>query len=108
MGRGVARKDPTHVSPKVKLSIHTTYQVCRSKGLFGQVPLLASFGPDMKTEMSVVISMHLKHSPDYIDSTYIWVQGSNSQGSSVMAEIPFLTFLALYREIRRCGQVGPS
>ena len=26
----------------------------------------------METEMGVVIYMHLKHSPDYIDSTYIY------------------------------------
>ena len=66
--------------------------VCLAK-----VPFWASFGPDMKTEMGVVISMHLKHSPDYIDSTYIyiWVQGSNSLGSGVMAEIPFLTCFGL-------------
>ena len=34
--------------------------------------------------------------------------GSNSLGSSVFAEIPFLAFLALHRERKRCGQVGPS
>ena len=28
--------------------------------------------------------------------------------SSVFAEIPFLAFLALHRERKRCGQVGPS
>ena len=39
---------------------------------------------------------------------YIWVHGSNSPGSSVFAEIPFLAFLALHRESKRCGQVGPS
>ena len=61
----------------------------------------------MKTEMGVVIYMYLKHSPDYIDSKYIWVHGSNSLGSSVFAEIPLLASLALHRE-RRCGQVGPS
>ena len=33
------------------------------------------FGPDMKTEMGVVICMYLKHSPDYIDSKYMssWI-----------------------------------
>ena len=34
--------------------------------------------------------MYLKHSPDYIDSKYIWVHRPNSLGSSVSAEIPFL------------------
>ena len=64
-------------------------RVCLAK-----VPFLAIFGPDMKTEMGVVIYMYSKDSSDYIDSKYIWVHGSNSLGSSVSAEIPFLTFLA--------------
>ena len=62
----------------------------------------------MKTEMGVVTYMYLKHSPDYIDSKYILVHGSNSLGSSVFARIPFLAILAFCRERKRCGQVGPS
>ena len=58
--------------------------------------------------MGVVIYRYLKHSPDYIDSKYIWAHKSNSFGSSVFAEIPFLAFLALHRERKRCGQVGTS
>ena len=69
MGRGVARRDPTHVTPKVKSCMHTL---------------------------------------DFIDSKYIWVHVSISLGSSVFTEIPFLAFLALHRERKRCGQVGPS
>ena len=38
-----------------------------------QVPFLAFFGPEMNTEMGVVLYMYLKHSLDYIDSKYIWV-----------------------------------
>ena len=53
---------------------------------------MAIFGPDMNTKMGVVIYMYLKHSSDYIDPKYIWVHGSNSLGSSVSAEIPFLAF----------------
>ena len=30
-------------------------------------------GPDMDTEVGVVIYMHLKHSQDYIESTYIYI-----------------------------------
>ena len=49
-------------------------KVCMAK-----VPFLALFffffGPDMSTEMGVVICMYLKHLPDYIDSKYIWVHG---------------------------------
>ena len=55
--------------------------------------------------MGVVIHMHLKHSSDYIDSKYIWVHWSNSLGSSVFAEIPFV---AIHRKRKRCGHVGPS
>ena len=79
-------------------------RVCLAK-----VSFLAFFQPDMKTEMGVVIYMNLKHSPDYFDSKYIWIQVSNSQGSSVVyfADIPFLAFFALHSE-KRCGQVGTS
>ena len=38
----------------------------------------------------------------------VWVHGSNSLGSSVFAEIPFLLFLAFHRKSKTCGQVGPS
>ena len=82
------------VAPRVRMAKST---------IFGLL-----FGPDMKTEMGVVIFMYLKHSPDYIDSNYIWIHGSNFFGSNVFAEIPFLAFLALHREMKRCGQVGPS
>ena len=72
--------------------------------------ILAFIWPDIKTEVGVVIYMNLKHSPDFIDSKYIYILvcWSNSLGSSVYAEIPFLAFLALHRERKRCGQVGPS
>ena len=61
----------------------------------------------MKTEMDVVIYMYFKDSPDYIDSKYIWVHGSNSLDSSVFAEVPLYTFLALHRKRKRCDQVRP-
>ena len=72
-------------------------RVCMAK-----VPFLTFFRPDMNIEMGVVIYMYLKHSPDYIDSKYIWVHGL---GSSIFSDIPFLAFLALHR--KRCGQVEP-
>ena len=64
-------------------------------------------GMTVEKEMGVIIYMYLTHSPDYIDFRYMgsW---SNSLGSSVFAEIPFLALLALHRERKRCGQVGPS
>ena len=43
VGRGVARRDPTHVTPKIKLCIHTIYQVCHSKDLFGQSTIFGLF-----------------------------------------------------------------
>ena len=80
-------------------------RVCLAK-----VQFLVFWGPDMKTEMGVIIMiyMYLKHSTDYIDSKYMWVHGSNFLGSSVSAETPFLAFLALHRERKRCGQVDSS
>ena len=107
MKSGVARRDPAHITSKVNLCM---FQVCRSKGSMAKVPFLAFFffGPDMKTEMGVVIFMYLKHSPDYIDCYYIWIHESDSLGSSFFAETPFLAFLALHRERKRCGQVEPS
>ena len=66
------------------------------------------FEPDTKTEIGMVMYMYLKHSPDYIDSQYIWVHGTNSLSSSISAEMPFLAFLALHRGRKRYGQVGPS
>ena len=69
MGKGVARWDPAHVTPKVKLCMHTMFYVCCSKGLSFQ----STLWPDINTEMGVVIYMHLKHSPDYIDSKYVFM-----------------------------------
>ena len=56
MGRGVARRDPTHVTPKVKLCMYTMSvapRVCPAK-----VQFLAFFGPNMKIEMCVVTYMY--------------------------------------------------
>ena len=48
-------------------------------GLSGQSTIFwPYFGPDLKTEIGVVIYMYLKHSPEYTDSKYIWVHGSIS------------------------------
>ena len=106
MGRGVARRDPAHVTPKVKCGCRPCFKSVGPRA--GKVPFLSFFGLDMKTEMGIVVFMYLKHSPDYINSKYIWIHGSNSLGSSVFDEIPFLAFLGLHRERRWCGQVGPS
>ena len=54
------------------------------------------FGHDIKTEVGVVVYIYLIYFPDHTDSKYIWVQWSNSLGSSVFAEIPFLAFLAFH------------
>ena len=49
----------------------------------------------MNTEMGVVIYIYLKHSPDYVDSKYIWVHVSNSVDSNVSVEIPFFGIICL-------------
>ena len=53
---------------------------------------LTFFGTDIKKEMGVVIYMYLKYPPDYIDSKYIWIHGSNSIGSSVFGKYHFWHF----------------
>ena len=122
IGRGVTRRDSAHAIPKVKLCMQT---ICHSKGLSGQSTIFVLFGPDIRTEMGVIIYMHLKHFPDYINSKYMYMyiyiyiyiyiytyiyMGSwfNSLGSSVFAEIPFLAVLALHSERKSCSLVGPS
>ena len=40
-----------------------------------EVPFLAFWGPDMNIEMGVFIYIYFKHSPDYINSKYIWFHG---------------------------------
>ena len=65
-------------------------------------------GPDIKTDMGVVIYMYLKHSPANVDFKLHMGSLSNSLSLSVFGEIPFLPFLALHRERKKCGQVGPS
>ena len=67
--------DSAHVTPKVKLCMHTIIKPVAPTVRLVKVPFWAFFGPDIKTEMGVVIYMYLKHSPDYIDSKYIWFHG---------------------------------
>ena len=75
-------------------------------GFVLQSTIFAFFGePDMDIEVGVVMYMYLKHSQDCIDSKYMssW---SNSLGSSVFADILFLTFLALHRKGRDVARWG--
>ena len=72
MGSGVARRDLTHVTPQSQfvyayhvLSLSLQGFVCRK---YNSVFFL---GPDMNTEMGVIIYMYLNIPPDYIDSKYI-------------------------------------
>ena len=66
------------------------------------------FGPDMNTKIGVVIYIYFKNFPNYIDSKYIWVHGSNSLAASIFPDTPFLAILALHRKRKRWGLVGPS
>ena len=62
----------------------------------------------MKKEMGVVIYMYLKHSPNYIDSKYIYeFMGLTPYVQVFFPEILFLAFLALHWERKRYGQLGP-
>ena len=89
MGRGVTKR------VSAKLCMHTMNEVCYFKGLFCQSTIFGLFSPDIKSEMGVVNCMYLKHSPDYIDSKYIWVYESNSLGSGVFVEIPIIVIFSI-------------
>ena len=54
MERDVAWRDPTHVTPKVKLCSIPCIKSVALRVCLAKVPFLAFFGPDMKTEMGVV------------------------------------------------------
>ena len=71
MGSSAAMRDPSHVTQKINLCMHTRFYVSCSKGLYSQSNIFGFFGHDKNIEMSVFIYMYLKHSPDYIDSKYI-------------------------------------
>ena len=54
--------------------MHTMFfKSIASRGCMDKVSIFV--GPDMDTEIGVIIYMYLKHSPDYIVSKYIWAYG---------------------------------
>ena len=55
MGNGVAMRDPACYSESQFVYAYHVL-ISHSKGLYGQVPFLAFFGPVMNTEMGVVIT----------------------------------------------------
>ena len=58
------------------ICVHVLYSLSLShQGVVWSKYHFCFFGPDMDTEMGVVIYMYLKHSPEYIESKYIWVHG---------------------------------
>ena len=60
MGRDLARWDPAHVTPKVKLCMHTMFKFVAPRICMAKVLVLAFWGgPDMNAEMGVVIYMYL-------------------------------------------------
>ena len=75
MGSGVAMRDPVQLLRKSIYVCIPCFKSVSPRVCMAKVPFLASFGPDMNIEMDMIIYMHLKHSPDYIDSKYIWVRG---------------------------------
>ena len=64
----------------------------------------------METEMGVVIYMHLKHSPDYIDSIYIYIYGFMGLIHKVQVFLlnTILGIFSFTQERKKCGQVGSS
>ena len=68
LGRGVAERDSANVTPKVKLCIHTMFNVCYFKGLSGQSIIFGLFSAWHEHRNSCGhIHVLKKHSPDYID-----------------------------------------
>ena len=62
MGSGIAMRDPAHVTPQVNLCMHTMFCMSvASRDCMAKVPFLFCFfgGPDMDTEMGVVIYMYV-------------------------------------------------
>ena len=110
MGSGVARRDPTHVTPKVICVCIPCFKSIAPRVCMAKVQFLEFFGPDMNTEMGVVIYMYLKHPPDYIDSKYIWIHGliPKVQVFMQMYLLFFFAFLAIHRIRKRCGKVRSS
>ena len=90
-----------------QISVVCAYDVL-SPSLKGFVWSKYLFWPNIITEMGVVIYRYLKNFPDYIDSKYIWVHGSNSLSSSVFAKNSIFGIFSLHRERKKCGQVGSS
>ena len=75
MGKGVARRIPPMLLSKSSCVCMQCFKsvapmICLDKVLF-----VAFFWHGVNTEMGVVIYMYLKHSPDYINSKYIWFMG---------------------------------
>ena len=58
MGSGIARRDFAHITPKVNLFMHTIFKSVTLRVCMAKVPFLAFFGPDMNTEIGVVIYMY--------------------------------------------------
>ena len=75
MGNVLSVRDPTHVTPKGNLCMHTMFFNLSHQGVVWPSTIFFG-GTDMDTEMGVVIYiyiyMYLKLSPD---SKYIWVHG---------------------------------
>ena len=56
MGRGVTWRDSAHITHKVQLCVHMMFKSVAPRVCLVKVPFLAFFfGPDIITEMGVVI-----------------------------------------------------
>ena len=96
-GKGVSRRDSARVTPKVKLCMHTMFKFVAPKICLVEVPFLAWYESRNGCGHIHILKTfpRLYWFQIYI---YIWVNGSSSLGSSVFAEIPFLSFFSLTQE----------
>ena len=104
--RGVARWDPAHVTPIVKLYKHTKFKICSSKGFFWGLFLVTMvttfrnfFGPCFKLDQnlsSCQISEKFTH-------RFCQNDGTNIQTDRHMQTSPYI-YIYIYIYIGDCDQ----
>ena len=62
----MARWDPAHVTPRVKLYMHTKFQICNSKGFSGKIPFGGGGGG--------LFHYHGNHFLDFVAHVLSWVK----------------------------------
>ena len=73
MGSGAARRHPTHVTPKNQfVYAYHVLSLMLQGFVWPKYHFMASFRPDINTEMTVLIYMYLKH-PQIISIPNIYI-----------------------------------